>query len=243
MIFLVQQVILDWAQVLQTILNLSHFEIAVKLIFVLHVQVAIYNLDMLDVLTSTSKCKCFLFIIIFIRCAINNGNCSIGNICINTNGSFTCGGCRSGYSGTPCTKPVYTGTIRIRIVNSHTNELLTSALSSPFGGSTRIDTYNVTNANWVLSPLPYQLVNIAATVFGNISITMRPGSLTFLSWLPLGGSPFNGYGRQNVNYTAGDDFFLTLYIVPRNSWNKTDTRVTVLTWQSLGTGIFNFVCL
>lgn len=104
----------------------------------------------------------------------------------------------------------------------------------------RVDVYNTTNAAWLLSPLPYQQLDMASTLSGNVSFMVRAGSLSYFSHISLSPARLDGIGRQNINYTIGQDFFLTLYVVPRSILNTATRSATVLTWQSIDTGSFFF---
>ena len=133
--------------------------------------------------------------------------------------------------------------MRTIVLNSHTNELITTTSPVPFG-PVRVDVYNQTNALWVASPAPYELVDFTTTTHGNVSFAVRPGIFSVMSWISVAPMPLHGIGRQNINFTTGQDFFLTLYIVPRGILNSIVKRATVLTWQSIDTGFsWNFIYL
>ncbi len=128
--------------------------------------------------------------------------------------------------------------MHVRVLNSHNSVLFSEVLLQSSPGPLKIDVYNVTNSHFALTPAPYQLVAFAGTNTSLVTFKINPGAYTMFSYVSLASLPLNGIGNRNVQLVAGDDLFVTLYVVPRGILNAATRSATVLSWSSTGNTVF-----
>jgi len=124
------------------------------------------------------------------------------------------------------------GTLRISIRNSHTGALSTGSVA-------RVDIFNGANVRWTASPAGGVLAAQNSTSTGTSVMSVTQGSYTVFGFLTPAAAPIpnNGIGSINVNFAAGQDFFLTTYYVPVTIFPDTASRAVVLSWQSKDEGM------
>lgn len=140
----------------------------------------------------------------------------------------SCGNCSTGYIGTPCVANVNTSILRVTVVNSNDGNLVTPQLC-------HVDSFGGWNDQWA----PTGSVLSVNTTTGQTVFSLVPSNYSVFGF-PFSGPPLpsNGIGIQNVYFLVYNDYFITLYYVPRTLLSNTQNqqRVGVLTWQSSITG-------